>query len=64
MVSLMALYLLAIRIGEVRGRFTMDRAMEYRMDILLHAEQIEKEMPNDRRDDARSGKTMADALRV
>ena len=45
LVSLMALYLLAIRIGEVRGRFTMDRAMEYRMDILPHAEQIEKDMP-------------------
>ena len=45
LVSLMALYLLAIRIGEVRGRYTMDRAMEYRMDILLHAEQIEKELP-------------------
>lgn len=33
MVSVMALLLLAIRFGEVRGKYTMDQAMEYRYDL-------------------------------
>ena len=33
MVSVMALLLLAIRFGEVRGKYTMDQAMDYRKDI-------------------------------
>lgn len=32
-VSLMALLLLAVRFGEVRGNYTMDKAMDYRFDI-------------------------------
>ena len=33
LVSVLALLLLAIRFGEVRGRYTMDLAMDYRYDI-------------------------------
>ncbi len=33
MVATLALFLLAIRIGEVRGRYTMDEAMDYRYDL-------------------------------
>lgn len=45
MVSLMALLLLAIRIGEVRGRYTMDVAKSYRKDILLQADKLEEMLP-------------------
>jgi len=44
-VSILSLLLLAIRIGEVRGRYTMDTAMEYRNDILKQAELLEKMLP-------------------
>ena len=44
-VSLMALLLLAIRIGEVRGRYTMDQAKAYRKDILAQADMLEKMLP-------------------
>lgn len=40
--SLEALLLLAIRIGEVRGRYTMDMANAYRKDIKKCAERIEQ----------------------
>lgn len=33
MVSVMALLLLAVRIGEVKGMYTMDQAMDYRYDM-------------------------------
>lgn len=45
MVSLMALLLLAIRIGEVRGRYTMDTAKAYRKDILAQADKLEEMLP-------------------
>lgn len=45
MVSVMALLLLAIRIGEVRGRYTMDVAKEYRRDIPDQAEKLEELLP-------------------
>lgn len=44
-VSLMALLLLAIRIGEVRGRYTMDTAKAYRKDILAQADKLEEMLP-------------------
>jgi glucosamine 6-phosphate synthetase-like amidotransferase/phosphosugar isomerase protein len=40
--SLLALQLLAIRIGEVRGRMTMDAAMELRRELAASAETIEQ----------------------
>ena len=40
--SLLALQLLAIRIGEVRGRMTMDSAMELRRELAASAEAIEQ----------------------
>ena len=42
MVSVMALLLLAIRIGEVRGKYTMDTAMDYRLDFLNQADALEQ----------------------
>lgn len=45
MCSVMALYLLAIRIGEVRGRYTMDEARSHRKDILAHADALEQLLP-------------------
>lgn len=45
LVSLLALHLLAIRIGEVRGRYTMDQAMAYRYDILAQADKLEEMLP-------------------
>lgn len=33
MVSMLALLLLAVRIGEVRGMYTMDRTMDHRYDM-------------------------------
>ena len=50
MVSLLALYLLAIRIGEVRGRYTMARASELRKEIPALADALESMLPEmDRR---------------
>lgn len=40
--SLLALQLLAIRIGQVRGRMTMDLAMELRRELAAGAEAIEQ----------------------
>ncbi len=45
LVSELALLLLAIRIGEVRGRYTMDVAKSYRKDILKQADELEKLLP-------------------
>lgn len=45
-VSLMALLLLAIRIGEVRGRYTMDKAKSMRKDILKQADELERMLPD------------------
>lgn len=45
LVSLLSLLLLAIRFGEVRGRYTMDQAMDYRYDLLRQAEALEKALP-------------------
>ena len=42
MVCVMALYLLAIRIGEVRGRYTMDVASARRKEIKALADALEK----------------------
>lgn len=44
-VSLIALLLLAIRIGEVRCRYTMDHAMAMRYDILKQADELESLLP-------------------
>lgn len=45
MVSVMAILLLAIRIGEVRGKYTMDLAMDYRYDMRNQGEQLEALLP-------------------
>lgn len=45
MVSVLALYLLAIRIGEVRGRYTMDRARSLRKEIPHIAEDLANLLP-------------------
>lgn len=45
LVSLMALLLIAIRIGEVKGRYTMDTAMDMRFDMLEQAKQLEEQLP-------------------
>lgn len=45
MVSLMALLLLAIRIGEVKARFNTDAAKSYRKDILAQADALEVLLP-------------------
>lgn len=45
MVSVLALLLIAIRIGEVRGKYTMDVAKSYRKDILAQADVLEKMLP-------------------
>jgi len=39
-VSLIALQLLAIRIGEIRGKYTMDTAMDYRYDLKNQGETL------------------------
>lgn len=44
-VSVLTLLLLAIRIGEVRGRYTMDQAGAYRKDILRQADLLEQMLP-------------------
>lgn len=45
MVSVMALLLLAIRWGEVRHRYTMDQAMDYRLDIKNQGALLEALLP-------------------
>lgn len=45
MVSTMALLLLAIRFGEVRGKYTMEQAMDYRYDIRKQGEQLDALLP-------------------
>lgn len=45
LVSVMALLLLAIRIGEVRGRYTMDQAMDYREDIESQGRLLKETLP-------------------
>lgn len=45
MISVITLLLLAIRIGEVRGRYTMDQASAYRKDILKQADKLEQMLP-------------------
>lgn len=44
-VSLVALLLLAIRIGEVRGRYTMDKGMAMRLDMLRQADLLDRMLP-------------------
>ena len=46
LVSLLSLLLLAIRFGEVRGRYTMDQAMAYRADLLEQADALERMLPD------------------
>lgn len=45
LVSVLALLLLAIRLGEVRGRYTMDQANCYRSDLLKQAEVLDRMLP-------------------
>lgn len=45
MVSVMAMLLLAVRIGEVKGRYTMDQAMDYRYDMRNQGELLEGLLP-------------------
>lgn len=45
-VSIMALQLLAIRFGEVRGKYTMDTAMDYRLDLQNQGEALEALLPD------------------
>lgn len=45
MVSVMAILLLAVRIGEVRGRYTMDQAMDYRYDMRNQGKLLEELLP-------------------
>lgn len=46
MVSVMVLLLIAIRIGEVRGCYTMDEAMDMRLDMPKQGEELEKLLPD------------------
>lgn len=46
LVSVLALLLLAIRIGEVRGKYTMDQAMSYRDDLVKQGKLLEKALPD------------------
>lgn len=46
MISIMALLLVAIRIGEVRGRYTMDQAMAMRLDMPKQGDLLEKYLPS------------------
>lgn len=45
LVSVMALLLLAVRIGEVKGIYTMDQAMDYRFDIRNQGNLLEALLP-------------------
>jgi len=44
-VSIMALLLLAIRFGEVRHQYTIDQAMDYRLDVKNQGNMLEKLLP-------------------
>lgn len=44
-VSLLALLLIAVRIGEVKGRYTMDKAMQIRFDLIKQADLLEGLLP-------------------
>jgi glucosamine--fructose-6-phosphate aminotransferase (isomerizing) len=57
--SLLSLLLIAIRLGEVRGRYTMDYAMAMREDILKQADNLERLLP----DMDRKTRTLAEAWR-
>ena len=46
MVAVMSLLLIAIRIGEVRGRYTMDTAMDMRYDMLEQGKQLAALLPD------------------
>lgn len=46
MVSVMSLLLVAIRIGEVRGCYTMDEAMAMRLDMVEQGKQLGKLLPD------------------
>lgn len=46
MVAVMSLLLIAIRIGEVRGRYTMDTAMNMRFDMLEQSKQLAALLPS------------------
>lgn len=46
MVSVMSLLLIAIRIGEVRGRYTMDEAMNMRLDMVEQGRQLNAMLPS------------------
>lgn len=46
LVSVLSLYLMAVRIGEVRGNYTMDQAEEYRRDCLNQADALERMLPD------------------
>ena len=45
LVSVLTLLLLAIRFGEVRGRYTMDEAAAYRRGIQTYAQTLEQALP-------------------
>lgn len=45
LVSVITLYLLAVRIGEVRQKFTMDQAAYYRDDVFVLADALEQSLP-------------------
>lgn len=45
MVSVMSLLLVAIRIGEVRGCYTMDEAMDMRLDMLEQGKELRRLLP-------------------
>lgn len=45
LVSVMALLLLAVRIGEVKGTYTMDQSMDYRYDIREQGNLLEALLP-------------------
>ena len=45
MISVMSLLLIAIRIGEVRGCYTMDEAMDMRFDMVEQGKELAKMLP-------------------
>lgn len=45
LVAVLSLLLIAIRMGEVRGHYTMDTAMEMRLDMLTQAEELDRLLP-------------------
>lgn len=46
MISVMSLLLVAIRIGEVKARYTMDTAMDMRLDMPKQGDALEKLLPD------------------